>query len=168
MLDPAIKIWIDHSAEKPLGGTRQHGESYDRDCHDIGMDKVRLRVPPRKNEARYGYRKGRDYSHSDAIGEAAANEDTKIHQSVANDGVTNKRYKRKSEVRTEPTERGPTCCDRQQEIRAYGAGAKNEKANPEMLQLSPGLTPFTAPFRDKDSQCGDHAGQKIDCEEWEK
>jgi len=168
MLDSAIEIWIDHSAEKPLSGTSKHGESDDRDCYDIGMHKVRLRIPPWKNEARYGYRKGRDGSHSDAIGEAAANKDTKIHQSVANDGVTNQCYKRKSEVWAEPTERGPTCCDRKQEICAYGASAKNEKTNPEMLQLRPRLTPLAAPFGNKDSQRGNHAGQKIDCEEWEK
>jgi hypothetical protein len=70
---------------------------------------------------------------------------------MANDGVTNQRYKRKGEVWPEPTERGPTCCDRQQEICANGAGAENEKANPEMLQLGPSLTPFAAPFGNEHS-----------------
>src|SRR5689334_23829008 len=100
MLDSPIEVRIDHSAEEPLSGTREHRESDDRDCYDIGVHKVRLRVPPWEDEARYGYRKRRDDSHCDTIGEAAANKDTKIHQSVANDGVTNQRYKWKSEVWT--------------------------------------------------------------------
>jgi hypothetical protein len=80
------------------------------------------------------------------MSQAAADNDTQIHQAVSNNGVCDEAYHRKDKEWTKPTVRGSTGQQREQEICCETAGAEDEKSYSEILQLGARLTSGATPF----------------------